>query len=403
MSSNTKSSATGNESDNFILNSGLPLIYKVENDLDYSSHNRKGEFVRTQVNSLSVFQKEAIVTSARAGQSWRFTSDEGKYLMGHDAAPAPLAFLTVGMVASYMTELLALAKIRGVEIRDVKLVQDNYYSMEGSMRQGTMMAGADHVDLEVKLSCDAPAMKINELILDAVAASPLNGLMRGENESLFTLTHNGTEIDPNKALKLSSPGLEDPGAILSLPMADGEWDEHAVKGGITPLHKNSDSGEGTSLTDHQSRLLHLRGICTLRPDGVKVIEQQLYNPHGSIFTFLSDEGESDGGKGRAPNAASYISAGIGFCFMTQFGRFAKMNKSKLEEYRIIQDAHFSLGGASGKTGKPGEADSLETHVYLKSTEEDDDAKYMLDMSEQTCFLHAFCRTDLKTKVKVTSI
>lgn len=401
MSSNTKNSTTGNQSDNFILNSGLPLIYKIEKDLDYNPHVRKGEFVRTQVNSLTVFQKEAIVTSARAGQSWRFTSDEGKYLMGHDAAPAPLAFLTVGMVASYMTELLALAKTRNIEIRDVKLIQDNFYSMEGSMRQGTMMAGADHVDLEVKLSCDAPAVKINELVLDAVVASPLNGLMRGEKESLFTLTYNGREIEPNKAQKLSSPALEDPGALLSLPMSGGDWSEHAVKGGITPLHKNSDSSEGTSLADHQSRLLHLRGICTLRTDGVKVIEQQLFNPHGSIFTFLSDEGKLDGGQARAPNAASYISAGIGFCFMTQLGRFAKMNKSKLEEYRIVQDAHFSLGGASGKTGKPGEADPLETHVYLKSSESDDDAKYMLDMSEQTCFLHAFCRTDLKTKVKVT--
>lgn len=402
MSVDGKKTASGNQTDNFILDSGLPLIHKIENNLDYSSLVRRGEFVRTQVNSLSVFQKEAIVTSTRAGQSWRFTSDEGKYLMGHDAAPAPLAFLTVGMVASYMTELIALAKLRDIVIKDVQLIQDNYYSMEGSMRNGTMTAGADHVDLEVKIDCDSSPMVVNELVLDAVAASPLNGLMRGEKESLFTLTHNGQEIEPNKANRLSAAALADPGSTLSLPMATGDWTGHAVKGAQSPLHKNTDSGVGTSLADRQNRLLHLRGICTLRQDGVKVIEQQLYNPHGSIFTFLSDEGEPDGGQGRAPNAASYISAGIGFCFMTQFGRFAKMNKSKLEEYRIVQDAHFSLGGASGRTGIPGEADPLETHVYLKSTETDKDAQYMLDMSEQTCFLHAFCRTDLKTKVKVTS-
>lgn len=108
-----------------------------------------------------------------------------------------------------------------------------------------------------------------------------------------------------------------------------------------------------------------------------------------------------GGRGRAPDAASYISAGIGFCFMTQLGRYAKILKKDLQEYRIIQDTHFSLGGASGGTGKPGEAAPIETHVYLKDGEDDEFARAVLDMGEQTCFLHAFCRTELKAKVRVT--
>ena len=86
--------------------------------------------------------------------------------------------------------------------------------------------------------------------------------------------------------------------------------------------------------------------------------------------------------------------------MTQFGRLASMLKLDLSEYRIVQDTHFSLGGASGGTGKAGEADPIETHVYLKTGETDDTAREMLDMAEQTCFLHAFCKTDLKTKLKV---
>jgi hypothetical protein len=28
---------------------------------------------------------------------------------------------------------------------------------------------------------------------------------------------------------------------------------------------------------------------------------------------------------------------------------------------------------------------------------------MLDISEKTCFLHAFCKTDLKTKLKIKRI
>jgi hypothetical protein len=75
----------------------------------------------------------------------------------------------------------------------------------------------------------------------------------------------------------------------------------------------------------------------------------------------------------------------------------------LPDYRIVQDTHFSLGGASGGTGTAGAADPVETHVYLETSESDETAQEMLDISEQTCFLHAFCRTDLKTKLRVIRV
>ena len=127
------------------------------------------------------------------------------------------------------------------------------------------------------------------------------------------------------------------------------------------------------------------------------IQQMQYSPYGTSFQLLSSE------DGRAPDANTLISAGIAFCFMTQFGRFVSMLKLDLSDYRIVQDPHFSLGGASGGTGQAGSADPIETHVYLTTTESDAMAQEMLDISEVTCFLHAFCRTDLKTKLKVTRI
>ena len=86
--------------------------------------------------------------------------------------------------------------------------------------------------------------------------------------------------------------------------------------------------------------------------------------------------------------------------MTQFGRFVSMLNLDLPSYRIVQDTHFSLGGATGATGKPGAADPIETHVFLQTSETDRTAQEMLDISEQTCFLHAFCKTDLKTNLRV---
>jgi len=389
---------------NPLVDSGKPLFFKVGNPevVGFTApDNRLGEAVRLCVRSLSVMQKEALVAAASSGTVWRLASDEGAYLDGLDAAPCPLSFLTTGMVCSYMNEILALASQRDITINNIRLVQDNYYTMKGSALKGTMTGGAKDVKLAVQIDSEADRETLNKLVLDAVAASPLNGLMRGALESLFTLSHNGSEIDTDRALPVGKPAEADPGDHFdkALPTED-DWSGLLRKGGLTPKSEETVTLAGDSLKEEQDRILHVRGICTLREDGVKQVEQQLFNPHGSIFYFLCDEAPENGGKGLAPDAASYISAGIGFCFMTQFGRYAKIVKKDLEEYRILQDAHFSKGGASGGTGKAGTADPIETHVYLVTGEDDDFACRALDISEQTCFLHAFCKTDLKTRVSI---
>jgi organic hydroperoxide reductase OsmC/OhrA len=144
---------------------------------------------------------------------------------------------------------------------------------------------------------------------------------------------------------------------------------------------------GTSLAEDQNRRLHLRGICSLLPEGLMHVEVQLHNPHGSTF-YLLVERMDRAGTVRAPDSATLISAGIAFCFMTQIGRYAKIVRKDLREYRIVQDTHFSRAGSS----QPGEADPVETHVHLVTGEDDDFAKTALRMSEQTCFLHALCRS-----------
>jgi hypothetical protein len=149
--------------DNIIGTSGLAPFFKVANAEDVAidaPENRKGDALRTWVRSLSGFQKEALIRSAKTGETWRLVSDEGPYLNGHDAAPCPLAFLSVGMAASFMNEILALAKSQGVEIRKLKLIQDNYYTMKGSMPKRTMVGGAENIDLQVEI--------------DAISGTPLS-------------------------------------------------------------------------------------------------------------------------------------------------------------------------------------------------------------------------------------
>lgn len=365
---------------------------------------RLGDGLRTWVRSLSVFQKEALVASSRTGRVWRLVSDEGPYLNGHDEAPCPLAFFTAGMIASYMNEISALARDRKAGLKGLRLVQDNYYTMRGSMPKRTMTGGALPVELTVEIDCDLSGDALAQLIADAVDASPANGLMRRRLTSLFALARNGTALAPGTVAALDAPLQPDP--AYGFDAADPSGTAQLVRpNGVTPKKfvKGGTEAKASSLADEQNRVLNIGAVCTLRDDGMKEITQLQYSPHGTSFEFLSEEAPENGGRGRAPDANTLLSAGIGFCFMTQFGRFANMAKLELEAYRIVQDTHFSLGGASGGTGLAGRADPVETHVHLTTPEPDAVAREMLDISERTCFLHALCRAELKPKIRIARL
>jgi len=379
---------------NLLASSDKPLFFQAGNGTDSAAPSpRFSDAIRTDVRSLSGMQKEALVSSARSGMTWRLASDEGAYLNGDDEAPCPLSFVTTGLVCSYLDEITTLARERAVDIGKLQLVQDNYYTMRGSALKGTMTGGAKDIELEVRLESTASRDELSRLIHDAIAASPVSGLTHATLPSLFSLHHNGRALTCGGVHAVAGP------IVLSAPDSafdaaeplPGNGVELIRRAGMSPKTDELTSFAGSSLAEQQDRILHVRGICEQRADGICHVEQQLFNPHGSIFHYLCDAPPDQGGSGQAPDALSYVSAGIGFCFMTQLGRYAKIARKDLRDYRIVQDTHFG----------PGQAAPIETHVYMESGEDDAFAQTALAMSEQTCFLHALCRTPVKTRVRLT--
>lgn len=383
-------------------NDTRPPFFPVGNAQDIglaAPDDRIGVPVRTWVRALAGMQKEAVVINGATGRAWRLVSDEGPYLDGHDRAPCPLCTFITGMVSVYMNHVLFEADSRGWAIDDIELTLSNHYSMEGSALKGTMLGGALTPQLTARLSADADIADLEELIRTAVTAAPLDGWLRGANHGKFSLGLNGTQIPVGDVTDLGADLLADPGpgfddveradiptaADLMVKVLTGELVE-GVAGGVN-----------SSLQESQSRRLHVQARCSLREDGLKVIHENLFQPIGSEFQFLSDEAPEAGGTGLAPDAVTYLSAGLGFCFMTQFGRYARITKKELTEYRIVQDTHFSAVGDDDETGR---ALPAETHVYLVTPEGEEFARKTLDMGERTCFLHATCRTDLEIDLTV---
>lgn len=366
--------------------------------------NPHGQSLRTWVRSLGGMQKEAIVVSAASGTAWRFACDEGAHLGGFDMAPNPLTYLSAGMISSYMSEITALAEQRGIGLENLRIFLDNLYYREGDFRKGTMNSGALAPELAVASDADCDDQTLNTLLYDAVAASPINGLARGSHPSLFNLVHNGIEITPEKVTPLEAAPFPNPGD--NFPKLVPATDSTAVPSLIGKLTREDEGFDHFKENRAKSPdlgpdklLLHMYSECALREDGVKEIYKDQPGATAPDWKYLSDEAEGHGGHGRAPDAASLISAGIGLCFMTQMGRFANMAKLPLTDYSIIQDTHFSLGGASSGTGEAGVAQPVESHVYLETEADDDVAQQILGVAERTCFLHALCRDDVKPKVR----
>ncbi len=361
--------------------------------------DRHGTAVRVWARSLAGMQKEVLVATTLGEPAWRLVSDEGGDLNGYDEGPFPLGHMAVGMLASYTNELLALARQRGVELRGLRLTLDNYYTMEGSALRGTMVGGALPPELSLECTADLDPDGLHGLVADAVRASVVDALLRRALGSAFTLTVNGERSDPGGVAGLDGEPPPDPDArFVDARVAALDVPQPLVE--LLPEPPSEEAGDGGGLTETQNRRLHVRAVCSLRDDGVKEITAHLRRPAGALFRFLSDEPAGPGRPARAPDAASYLAAGIAFCFMTQFGRYAAITKNQLESYRLVQDLHLPLGGASGGTGTPGDADPVETHVHLETPHGQEFGRSALAMSEQTCFLHAVCRTALKTRIRV---
>ncbi len=361
--------------------------------------------VRVWGRSLAGMQKEVLVATSADDTVWRLVSDEGPELNGYDEGPFPLGHMTTGMLASCTTELLALAGQRGVRLDDLRLTLHSYYSMRGSALRGTMVGGALAPQLDVDAATSLDLSAFRQLVCDAVAASPVHGLLRSGLTSRFSLTANGTPVDLGGSGGVGVDVPADPGPCFAGLAVDhrGGLVAQPLVGPVAAASEEPLGTSGAGFAEAQSRVLHVRGVCTVREDGVKQVVQQLVSPVGGTFRALSDEGPSAGGQGRAPDAATYLAAGLAFCFMTQFGRYATITRKQLDDYRLVQDLELSLGGASGGTGRAGAASAVRTHVYLDTPEGEEFARTALTMAEQTCFLHALYRTPLTPRVRATVV
>lgn len=386
-----------------IESSGTPLGFKVRAERGFPAElGGDGWRIRALARALAGMQKEAVVYVGPFRTAWRMVSDEGPYLNGTDLAPFPLAFYTAGLASSYASAILRVARSMKSRIDALTLLQDNFYTMEGSALKGTMTGGALPVELAIDLKADAPPAAIHQVVEAGILGSPGDACARMRLPSTFAVALNGEPINIPRVKPSMAGMFRDPASAFERIEA-APPSEYA--GNLIEKVRSAETvfgvegGAGSSLQAEQKRMLHVRGILTLRADGLKEINAQLFKPLGSMFRFLSDDPQGHGGRNRAPCGLSLLSAGIAFCYLTQLGRFAHIVKLRMDDYRLVQDTVFHvpdpLTPHASATAEP-----VDTHVFISSPEPADDIGRMIAMGEQTCFLHANLRGVNEARVAI---
>ena len=378
-----------------------PLVFPVSDTRQVEPDPVGTLAVHTEVRSLEGMQKEALVRVG-SGRTWRMVSDEGPYLDGTDLAPFPLAFFSAGLQFSLLSQLVQGARARSVDMGSVALTLDTLYSMEGSFLRGDAEGGAMPARVELSIESDADAGVVADLVRGAAASSGAHAVMRDVLANVFALTHNGTRIEVEGLPASRSTHDEAPSFEWVAPESDHAYPEDIITkvGQAEKLH-GVEGGAGSSLNAEQKRTLHVHGEARVTDGLAMETEIRLFKPIGSSFRFLCDETSKNGGAGRAPSPLAYLAAGVGFCYMTQLGRYAHILKKELTHYSLVQTNACALHGSFASGTRSAGAEPFDTHVFMESEETDAVAGDFLRTGARTCFLHAAMRGRYPTDVRLS--
>jgi hypothetical protein len=380
--------------------SGFPLAFRIRNG-ERASAVTGATAARTvyRVEARKIFghQKELVVAEGEHGSAWRLTSDEGPNLHGTDLAPFPLAFWNAAMQGDYVNRVRRLASQRGIalEIEAIELL--NQYWFSGSFFKGTGQGSAEPVDVRVAVRSDAPAAAVRALLEAALAASPVHAAFATPLVNTFALYVNGRRVPVVRVAASARPDERDPykshaGAPQPLVGAD---DLQPV---IDRLPMDPAEGPPKVIPPEGKIPIPIRGTgVPSATSGVWAATAYPAGP-GARFRILCDERADAQG---APSALAHAAAGIAFCYMTQLTRYIEHRKHQVRHVRMVQTLPFTLQGDAAAGTLRGGVEPVDTHVFLHAEEPDAVMQNLLEVAENTCYLHAALRSAIPSRVVAT--
>jgi hypothetical protein len=343
-------------------------------------------------------QKEVLVTEGEGGVVWRLTSDEGAILKGSDLAPFPLAFYNAGLHADFVNRALAIARAQGVSLAIGRVDITNRYHFQGSFVRGTGEGSAEAVTIHVDARSESPRDRVLEILESALVASPAHATLALAQRNTFALYVNGrrcpvTRVAPSAAGDETDPFKAHDSAPVPLGVQDGSH----------PIIERIAQAAGAApppLLPAEGRIPITIPGASLLCDPAGLVATTVTPGAGHAFRITCDERPGMAEAAEAPSGLACIAAGIAFCYMTQFTRYVEHRKHKVRAIRFVQTLPFTLAGDTADGSLVGGLEPVDTHVFLHAEEPDDVMQNLLEVAENTCYLHAALRSTLPGSVSL---
>jgi len=380
--------------------SGLPLAFKAaaaRREHPVLAGEPGEALVRVEARKMSGHQKEALVTEGEGGDVWRVVSDEGPGLKGTDLAPFPLAYFNAAMHGDYAAAALALARAHDIAFDALDLAIDNRYYFSGSFFKGTGQGTAEPVAVQVRATSGAAPELVARILAGALAASPVHAAFAVPLANTFALYVNGRRTPVKRVAPSDAPDATDPflaHARAPAPIAGADMPADVVE----KLPPDPGAAAPRDIPPEGRVPIPIRGSGGLADPAGVFATTVLPASAGARYRLLTDARPA--GR-RAPTAIGLAAAGVAFCFMTQFGRYIEHRKHKVHGIRLVQTWAFSRSGRAEDSSLRGAVGPVETHVFLNADEPDDVMQTLLEIAENTCYLHASLRSALPGRVEAT--
>jgi uncharacterized OsmC-like protein len=354
------------------------------------------DVIKVEARRLEGHQKEGIITEGESGSAWRLTTDEDGHLRGTDLAPFPLGYFNAGLHGDLSNRIVSLAHLRSIDITGMKLALDTGYFMTGSFFKGTGEGYAEPARIDISFASTSPTAVLQQLVSVAVQASPALALMRKPLRNTFAIYVNGRRRKVTSMLESGTENAPDP--YVTYARAPSPLDSANTFPDL--IYKTGQKSDGVpevapgDMTTRQirpvvgrSELIH--DVSATETDVV------LGMPGASNFALKTDE-RFDGDM--APSGLALLSAGIGFCYMTQLSRYIEYQKMAIRGVRLVQYTPYTLE-VDGDQLRGG-AEPADTHLFLSGDEDGDTFEHLMKIAERTCYLHKTMSDALEPEVTV---
>ncbi len=381
-----------------IEGSGYPLAFKVRNGKSpgvVRGDTPSRDVFRVEARTMGGHQKEVLVTEGDGGMVWRLTSDEGAILKGSDLAPFPLAFYNAGLHADFVNRVFVIARSRGIALAIDRIDITNQYCFQGSFFRGTGEGSAEAVTVHVNARSDAPRDQVRTVLESALVASPAHATLAYAQRNTFALYVNGRRCPVTRVAPSSAGDATDPfKAHSSAPVPLGDT---CSKAAIIERIAREVGAAPPPVLPAEGRIPIMIPGASVTSDAQGMVATTVTPRAGHAFRIACDE-RADGGA--APSGLACIAAGIAFCYMTQFTRYIEHRKHKVRAIRFVQTLPFTLAGEALDGSLVGGLEPVDTHVFLHADEPDEVMQNLLEVADNTCYLHAALRSTLPSRVSL---